>query len=51
MREKKRGEGNDLKIGEIEKTFSELLETGGGGDFVVREGNKEFGFDEFHMPN
>ena len=51
MREKKRGEQNDLKIREIEKTFSELWETVGRGDFVVREGNKEFAFDKFHMPN
>ena len=44
MWEKKGDEGNDLKIGETEKTFSELCKTVVGGDFVVREGNKEFGF-------
>lgn len=51
MWEKKRGKENDIKIGETEKTFSELWETVGGGDFVVREANKEFTFDKFHMPN
>lgn len=50
-REKKSGEGNDLKIRGIEKTFTKLGKKVGEGDclFVVRKRNQEFGFDSCHV--